>query len=962
MLGKKTIDYNEGFKLLLVTRNPNPELPPDAAALVTQVNFSVTRSGLEGQLLGMAIQHEQPELEKAKGEMLRREEDFKVQLAALEKDLLQTLATAEGNLLENTELIESLSATKEKSAEIADALTQSAEASVKLDEQREVYRDLAHDGSKLFFLVKSLQTISHMYQFSLSSFLGLFSLTLNSDTKSSATEDRLHLLGADLEIRVLYFIGRALFKVDRPMFALHLIRGMHRDLFQPKEWEIFTGSLVSTVQEGHPKGFPSWASSERVPAFRLLQEQLPHLVHTLELENTSKWKRFASSVEAERDFPSLKGVSNFQKVLVVQAFRPDRLQSALILFSCDLLRIDSLSPPSMSLADLYHESGCQSPILLLSSPGADPSKELQEYAAKTVGHGQYEELAMGGGQQEIAMNMVRSAADVGSWVCLKNIHLVVAWLPLLEKELSSIELHPEFRLWLTSEPHDSFPSILLQDSLKATYEAPPGVKKNLQRTFDLWGSEAFEDLTPLQSRLLFLLACFHSVVQERRNFIPQGWTKFYEFSYGDLKAGTFLMSALSSGDSIDWKAIYGLMEDAIYGGRVDNVFDLRVLRTYLTTFFSEVIVSEKGAGREVIPGTPLRMPLNPDFESFKKTINQLPDIDPPYIFGLPDNIERSLQRATSSSVIRQLAALSKLNAHAAKFDREVWRAELGPILEMWQQLLSSNPGLIEKNRGGGKSSKPAQSSSNNSLNDFVVMENKLANELCQVVDGIMSSLKKILFGSGLLTPAIQQAASSLLAGSTPVEWNSRWEGPEKPQAWMGELVRKRVALMKWQASSTKGSLLDEPRSLGDLFNPATFVNALRQQTARMLNTAIDRVKMICLWESKKSDLRDMFARHADCPLPCQLTNLFLQGASFGDGILQESEPDGAELSRSCDVMIGFVPVDKKDPYSAQKHVTLPVYMATSREELLMELKVPVDTDDSGKWVLAGVSFFLNSNA
>ena len=36
------------------------------------------RSGLEGQLLGVTIQHEQPELEKAKSEMLREEEGFKV--------------------------------------------------------------------------------------------------------------------------------------------------------------------------------------------------------------------------------------------------------------------------------------------------------------------------------------------------------------------------------------------------------------------------------------------------------------------------------------------------------------------------------------------------------------------------------------------------------------------------------------------------------------------------------------------------------------------------------------------------------------------------------------------------------------------------------------------------------------------------------------------------------------------
>lgn len=39
---------------------------------------SLHRSGLEGQLLGVTIQHEQPELEKAKSEMLRQEEGFKV--------------------------------------------------------------------------------------------------------------------------------------------------------------------------------------------------------------------------------------------------------------------------------------------------------------------------------------------------------------------------------------------------------------------------------------------------------------------------------------------------------------------------------------------------------------------------------------------------------------------------------------------------------------------------------------------------------------------------------------------------------------------------------------------------------------------------------------------------------------------------------------------------------------------
>jgi len=52
-------------------------------------------------------------------------------------------------------------------------------------------------------------------------------------------------------------------------------------------------------------------------------------------------------------------------------------------------------------------------------------------------------------------------------------------LPTLEKEIKQLKPDRKFRLWLTSEPHAKFPSILLQSSLKITYETPPGVRNNL---------------------------------------------------------------------------------------------------------------------------------------------------------------------------------------------------------------------------------------------------------------------------------------------------------------------------------------------------------------------------------------------------------------------------------------------------------------------------------------------------
>ena len=55
-IGEKTIDYNEEFRLFLTTRNPAPEIPPDAASDITEVNFTTTKAGLTGQVTNGSFQ------------------------------------------------------------------------------------------------------------------------------------------------------------------------------------------------------------------------------------------------------------------------------------------------------------------------------------------------------------------------------------------------------------------------------------------------------------------------------------------------------------------------------------------------------------------------------------------------------------------------------------------------------------------------------------------------------------------------------------------------------------------------------------------------------------------------------------------------------------------------------------------------------------------------------------------
>ncbi len=57
----------------------------------------------------------------------------------------------------------------------------------------------------------------------------------------------------------------------------------------------------------------------------------------------------------------------------------------------------------------------------------------------------------------------------GQWLMLQNCHLLVAWLRELEKQLEKLNKpHPDFRLWLTTEPTPSFPIGILQRSLKVS--------------------------------------------------------------------------------------------------------------------------------------------------------------------------------------------------------------------------------------------------------------------------------------------------------------------------------------------------------------------------------------------------------------------------------------------------------------------------------------------------------------
>lgn len=66
---------------------------------------------------------------------------------------MEELASSTGNILENTALLDSLNQTKSKSQIISKSLEESSQLQQNLDQQREVYRNLAQKGASLFILI-----------------------------------------------------------------------------------------------------------------------------------------------------------------------------------------------------------------------------------------------------------------------------------------------------------------------------------------------------------------------------------------------------------------------------------------------------------------------------------------------------------------------------------------------------------------------------------------------------------------------------------------------------------------------------------------------------------------------------------------------------------------------------------------------------------------------------------------
>ena len=112
--GDKMISYNMDFKFFITTKMPSPHYSPEVCVKVTILNFMVTQEGLQDQMLNEIIRIDEAKKFEMRIKCIQQKADNAVQKKNIDDTILNLLANSKEDILEDTDLRESLAESKEK--------------------------------------------------------------------------------------------------------------------------------------------------------------------------------------------------------------------------------------------------------------------------------------------------------------------------------------------------------------------------------------------------------------------------------------------------------------------------------------------------------------------------------------------------------------------------------------------------------------------------------------------------------------------------------------------------------------------------------------------------------------------------------------------------------------------------------------------------------------------------------
>ncbi|MCJ8749245.1 hypothetical protein PDJAM_G00174240 [Pangasius djambal] len=408
-LGDSDIDYDKNFRFYMTTKMANPHYLPEVCIKVTIINFTVTKSGLEDQLLSDVVRLERPELEEQRNELIVRINADRNQLKAIEDRILKLLFTSQGNILDNEELINTLQESKVTSEAIKSRLEEAEATELMINTAREKYRPVATRGSVMYFVIASLSEIDPMYQFSLKYFKQLFNNTIETSEKNSELSVRLQILLDSTLLSMYTNVSRGLFEQHKTIYSFMLCVEimMQREEISPQEWFYFLRGAGGMDKETPEKPSVPWLSDfmwetccdleKKLPCFKGIKKDIvstPVIVQLGRLEvavNPEQWDGYVTDLAPysedtpSKQQPEVRGhwnerLGSFQKLILIKSFSEEKVVLAVTEFVIVSLGKPFVENPPVDLATLYADMSPSTPLVFILSTGSDPMGAFQRFA------------------------------------------------------------------------------------------------------------------------------------------------------------------------------------------------------------------------------------------------------------------------------------------------------------------------------------------------------------------------------------------------------------------------------------------------------------------------------------------------------------------------------------------------------------------------------------------------------
>ncbi|MCJ8744212.1 hypothetical protein PDJAM_G00116030 [Pangasius djambal] len=963
-LGDTVIPYHDDFKLYITTKLPNPHYSPEISTKVTLINFTLSPSGLQDQLLGRVVAEERPDLEEAKNQLIVSNARMKQELKEIEDQILLRLSSSEGNPVDDEELIRVLGASKVKAGEIQAKVMVAEETERDIDCTRLEYVPVAVRTQILFFCVSDLSNVDPMYQYSLEWFLGIFMAGITNSERADTLEQRISNINEYFTFSLYSNVCRSLFEKHKLMFAFLLCVRimMNKDKIDMAEWQYMLSGGTSLQQLPNPS--PAWLS-ERAWQDIMALSALPNftgLAHAFS-RHELEYKRIFDSNQPHREpLPAEweSKLDSFQRLLVLRCLRVDCLTQGLQDFVSAQLGQRFIEPQTSDLSVVFKESSPSTPLIFVLSPGTDPAADLYKFADVMKFSKKMSAISLGQGQGPWAEAMMHSAMDKGQWVFFQNCHLAPSWMPTLERLIENINLdkvHRDFRLWLTSLPSNKFPVSILQNSSKMTIEPPRGIKANLLKTYLSLSDDFLKSCSKTAEfrSLLLSLCLFHGNAIERRKFGPLGFNIPYEFTDGDLRICiSQLKMFLDEYQDIPYKVLKYTAGEINYGGRVTDDWDRRCIMNVLEDFYCpavlepEHIYSPSGEYRQI--STDL------DLKGYLSYIRGLPINDTPEIFGLHDNANISFAQNETFALLGAVLQLQPRAASSGGKAREEIVEEIvtGIVQKIpdpidIEEVVTKYPVMYEE-----------------SMNTVLIQEVIRYNKLLAVISQSLSDLVKALKGLVVMSSELELMANSLFINAVPEMWKAKARiCPPHPfslclaypslkplASWVSDLLQRISFLKHWISGGIPAVFW-----ISGFFFPQAFLTGTLQNYARRSFLSIDTISFS--FKVMKEPAAELTKRPET---GCFIHGLFLEGARWDThaGLLTESRPK--ELYTEMAV-IWMVPTpNRKLPQSGvyicpiYKTLTRAGTLSTTGHSTNYVIAVELPTDQSQRhWIKQGVA-------